>query len=38
MSRKEWPPPHFPIVEGDLALTETWAIHLPDKFARRIED
>lgn len=38
MSKKKWPPPGFPIVEGDYALTETWALHLPDKFARRVED
>ena len=38
MPKKKWPPPEFPIVEGDHLLTETWAIHLPDKFARRIED
>lgn len=38
MPKKKWPPPEFPIVEGDHVLTETWAIHLPDKFARRIED
>jgi hypothetical protein len=33
MPKKKWPPPEFPIVEGDHVLTETWAIHLPDKFA-----
>ena len=38
MPKKKWPPPEFPIVEGDHLLTETWAIHLPDEFARRIED
>jgi hypothetical protein len=38
MSKKQWPPPGFPIVEGRQALTDTWSIYLPDKFARRIED
>ncbi len=38
MPEKKWPPPGFPIVEGDCALTEMWTIHLPDKFARRVED
>ena len=38
MSKKKWPPPEFPLVEGDHALTETWSIHLTDTFARRIED
>jgi hypothetical protein len=35
---KKWPPPGFPIVEGDLLLTATWSIHLPERFARRVED
>jgi hypothetical protein len=35
---KKWPPPGFPVVEGDHPLTATWAIHLPERFARRIED
>lgn len=34
---KQWPPPGFPVVEGDHALTADWSIHLPDRFARRIE-
>lgn len=38
MTRKKWPPPGFPIVEGQHLLTETWAINLPGKFARRVED
>jgi len=38
MARKKWPPPGSSIVEGDYALTETWTIHLPEQFARRIED
>jgi hypothetical protein len=35
---KDWPPPGFPIVEGDHALSEKWMIHLPERFARRFED
>ncbi len=35
---KKWPPPGFPIVEGDYALTATWSIHLPERFARRVEE
>jgi hypothetical protein len=38
MPAKKWPPPGFPLVEGDHALTATWSIHLPEQFARRIED
>lgn len=38
MPEKKWPPPGFPIVEGDYALTEKWSIHLPDTFAHRVED
>src|SRR5262245_31429443 len=38
MPAKKWPPPGFPLVEGDYALTESWSIHLPQKFARRVED
>jgi hypothetical protein len=38
MPRKKWPPPGFPVEEGDSALTATWSIHLPEKFARRVED
>ena len=38
MPKKKWPPPGFPLVEGDYALTETWALYLPDKFAQRVED
>jgi hypothetical protein len=33
-----WPPPGFPIVEGDYLLTTTWSIYLPERFARRVED
>lgn len=38
MPAKRWPPPAFPIVQGDYALTATWMIHLPEQFARRVED
>ena len=38
LSAKKWPPPGFPLVQGDYALTETWIIHLPEEFARRVED
>jgi len=38
MPRKKWPPPGYPLVEGDYALTEEWTIHLPQQFARRIDD
>jgi hypothetical protein len=37
-ARGAWPPPGFPIVEGDQLLTETWRIHLPAKFTRRQEE
>jgi hypothetical protein len=33
---KKWPPPGFPIVEGHQPLA-AWAIHLPERFARRVE-
>ena len=38
MSAKKWPPPGFPIVEGRHAITDTWSIELPERFARRVED
>lgn len=38
MPAKKWPPPGFPIVQGDHALTDMWNVHLPAPFARRIED
>ena len=38
MPAKKWPPPNFPVVEGDHALTANWMLHLPEPFARRIED
>ena len=37
-NEKGWPPPGFPLVEGDYALTPTWSIHLPEPFARRVEE
>ncbi len=37
-SARNWPPPGFPIVEGDHNLTATWTMHLPERFARRVED
>ena len=37
-SAKKWPPPGFPIIEGDHALTAEWSIHLPERFARRVEE
>jgi hypothetical protein len=37
-SDESWPPPGFPLVRGDCALTATWSMHLPEQFARRIED
>jgi hypothetical protein len=38
MPGKKWPPPEFPLVQGDHALTATWSIYLPEQFARRVED
>ena len=38
MPAKKWPPPGFPLVQGDHQLTATWMLHLPEQFARRIED
>src|SRR4051812_32436765 len=38
MPAKNWPPPGFPLVQGDHALTATWSIHLREQFARRVED
>lgn len=35
---KKWPPPGFPVVVGDHELTKSWSIHLPKRFARRVED
>lgn len=38
MPAKKWPPLGFPVVEGEHALTATWSIHLPEPFARRVEE
>ena len=38
MPELNWPPPGFPIVQGDYLLTDTWMLHLPEPFARRIEE
>src|SRR5215469_5626546 len=38
MPAKKWPPPGFPVVENDHALTASWSIYLPEKFARRVEE
>jgi hypothetical protein len=38
MAKKKWPPPGFPLAEGELPLTASWSIRLPGQFARRIED
>src|SRR5688500_10051143 len=38
MGAKKWPPPGFPLVQGEHAVTERWAIRLSEPFARRIED
>ena len=38
MAKKKWPPPGYPLVEGEHLLTATWSIRLPGQFARRIED
>jgi hypothetical protein len=35
---ENWPPPGFPLVQGDHALTATWKIHLPEQFARRVAE
>lgn len=35
---KKWPPPGFPVVEGEHPLTATWMIHLSERFARRSDD
>jgi hypothetical protein len=38
MTSKQWPPPGFPLVRGEYALTSTWCIRLHDEFARRFEE
>ena len=30
--------PEFPVVSGDYALNENWALTLPDEFNRRLEE
>jgi hypothetical protein len=35
---KKWPPPGFPLVQGEYALTAEYSVHLPEQFARRVED
>jgi hypothetical protein len=37
-AQKGWPPLGYPLVKGEHELTPTWTIHLPQLFARRIED
>jgi hypothetical protein len=38
MRTRNWPPPGYPLVQGEHTLTDTWSIHLSESFARRIED
>jgi hypothetical protein len=38
MPAKKWPPPGFPLVQGDYMLTTSWSIHLTAQFARRVEN
>jgi cytidylate kinase len=38
MTEKLWPPPGFPLVEGEYALTADWSMYIPEKFTRRIEE
>lgn len=33
-----WPPPGYPVVAGDQQVTDSWRIHLPAQFARRMEE
>lgn len=35
---KKWPPPGFPVIEGDHQLTDDWSVTLPMPMCRRIED
>jgi hypothetical protein len=35
---RKWPPPGFPLVQGEHALTAEWSVQLPEQFARRVED
>jgi hypothetical protein len=36
--KPRWPPPGFPLVEGLYAMTKSWSLALPERFALRIED
>lgn len=38
VDKEKWPPPGFPVVEGEYILTDTWSIRLTERFARRVED
>jgi len=38
MRTRNWPPPGYPLVQGEHTLTDTWSIYLPESFARRIEE
>lgn len=38
MSAKKRPPPGFLLVDGRCPITAEWSLHLPEQFARRIED
>ncbi|MFC9897854.1 hypothetical protein ACFVMC_29545 [Nocardia sp. NPDC127579] len=38
MNRKRWPPPDYPLVEGEHMMTDSWSVRLPAQFCRRIED
>ena len=38
MPKKHWPPPGYPIVEGDHSITSDWLIYLPTNFAHRIKE
>ena len=38
MRTRNWPPPGYPLVQGEHRLTDAWSIHLPESFARRIEE
>jgi hypothetical protein len=35
---RKWPPPGFPLVQGEHSLTVEWSVQLPEQFARRVED
>jgi hypothetical protein len=38
MGSKKWPPPGYPLVQGEHVLTPRWTIHLLEQFARRVEE